>query len=35
MVKSEQQHSQRQFSVSDTGVDLPAEKDRFSAFFTT
>ena len=36
-VKSEQQDSQLQFSVSDTGVGLPAEKvdQLFSAFFTT
>jgi len=37
MVKSELQDGQLQFSVSDTGVGLPAEKMEqvFSAFFTT
>jgi signal transduction histidine kinase len=36
-VKSELQDGQLQFSVSDTGVGLPAEKvdEIFSAFFTT
>jgi signal transduction histidine kinase len=36
-VKSELQDGQLQFSVSDTGVGLPAEKmdQVFSAFFTT
>jgi len=35
-VKSELQDGQLQFSVSDTGVGLPAEMDQiFSAFFTT
>jgi len=36
-VKSEQQDSQLQFSVSDTGMGLPTEKmdQIFSAFFTT
>jgi signal transduction histidine kinase len=36
-VKSEQQHGQLQFSVSDTGVGLPTEKidQIFSAFYTT
>jgi len=35
-VKSELQYGQLQFSVSDTGVGLPAEMDQiFSAFVTT
>jgi signal transduction histidine kinase len=35
-VKSQLQDGQFQFSVSDTGVGLPMEKDQiFSAFFTT
>jgi PAS domain S-box-containing protein len=35
-VKSQLHEGQLQFSVSDTGVGLPAEKDQiFSAFFTT
>jgi signal transduction histidine kinase len=36
-VKSELQHGQLQFSVSDTGVGLPMEKmdQIFSAFYTT
>ena len=37
MVKSQRQDSQLLFSISDTGVGLPAEEAEqiFSAFFTT